>query len=242
VTQIDDIFNEASQAIADFAFNAQVAQVFDDMLARSVPFYSEMQRMICEIAGDFAVDGSRVYDLGCSTGTTLVNLGRTIEQDVSFVGLDYSAEMLDKCRDKLKQYSFSRPHELTCGDLNQPIKVENASVVLMVLTLQFVRPIYRDRLLKEIYQGMNEGGCLILIEKVLGEGSLLNRKFIKFYYDFKRRNGYSELEISQKREALENVLIPYSLEENRELLLRHGFQHVDVFFKWYNFCGLIAVK
>jgi len=89
---------------------------------------------------------------------------------------------------------------------------------------------------------MNEHGCLILIEKVLGEDSLFNRQFIKYYYDFKRRNHYNDLEIAQKREALENVLIPYKLMENRELLLRRGFRYVETFFKWYNFCGMIAVK
>ncbi len=112
----------------------------------------------------------------------------------------------------------------------------------LILTLQFVRPLHRDRLIAEIFKGLNDNGCLILVEKVLGENSLFNRLFIKYYYDLKRRNGYSETEITQKREALENVLIPYQLQENRELLLRSGFRYVDVFFKWYNFCGIVAVK
>jgi tRNA (cmo5U34)-methyltransferase len=112
----------------------------------------------------------------------------------------------------------------------------------MLLTLQFVRPLYRDKLIADIYRGMNENGALIIVEKVLGEDSLFNRLFIKYYYDMKRRNGYSEIEITQKREALENVLIPYKLLENREMLLREGFRYVDVFFKWYNFCGIVAVK
>ncbi len=112
----------------------------------------------------------------------------------------------------------------------------------MVLTLQFVRPLYRERLIRSIYDGLTENGCLILVEKVLGENSTFNRLFIKHYYEMKRRNGYSELEIAQKREALENVLIPYRLEENKELLRRAGFRHVDVFFKWYNFCAIIAMK
>jgi tRNA (cmo5U34)-methyltransferase len=120
--------------------------------------------------------------------------------------------------------------------------VENASVVLLVLTLQFVRPLYRERIIKSIYDGMADNGCLIIVEKVLGENSTFNRLFIKHYYEMKMRNGYSELEISQKREALENVLVPYRLEENKELLRGAGFKHVDVFFKWYNFCGIIAMK
>jgi tRNA (cmo5U34)-methyltransferase len=108
--------------------------------------------------------------------------------------------------------------------------------------LQFIRPLYREKLLKEIYVQMNDNSCFILIEKVLGEDSLFNRLFIDYYYDFKRRNHYNDMEIAQKREALENVLIPYKLMENRELLISTGFRYVDTFFKWYNFSGMIAVK
>ena len=113
---------------------------------------------------------------------------------------------------------------------------------MLVLTLQFVRPLYRQRVIRSIYDGLTEKGALILVEKVLGENSDFNRLFIQHYYEMKRRNGYSDLEIAQKREALENILVPYRLEENKELLLEQGFRHVDVFFKWYNFCGMIAMK
>ena len=115
-------------------------------------------------------------------------------------------------------------------------------MLVLVLTLQFLRPLYREKLIADILRGMNENSCLILVEKVLGEDSLFNRLFINYYYEFKKRQGYSEMEISQKREALENVLIPYKLLENRELLLKAGFRYTDVFFKWYNFCGIVAVK
>jgi len=113
---------------------------------------------------------------------------------------------------------------------------------VLCLTLQFVRPIYREKLLRDIYQGLVPGGALILVEKILAEDSRYNRDFIEYYYDYKRRNDYSEMEISQKREALENVLVPYKLSENIALLRDHGFAHCEVFFKWYNFAGLIAVK
>jgi len=106
----------------------------------------------------------------------------------------------------------------------------------------FIRPLNREKLIASIYAGMNENGCLLLVEKVLGDGSLFNRLFIERYYAYKRRRGYSELEIAQKREALENVLIPYRLSENRDLLLGAGFREVEVFFKWYNFVGIVAVK
>jgi tRNA (cmo5U34)-methyltransferase len=112
----------------------------------------------------------------------------------------------------------------------------------MLLTLQFVRPLYRERVMQRIYNGLNEQGCLLLVEKLTSGDTLFNRLFISYYYDFKRRNGYSETEITQKREALENVLIPYRLEENIELLKTSGFRRIECFFRWYNWCGLIAVK
>ncbi|OOP57387.1 MAG: carboxy-S-adenosyl-L-methionine synthase CmoA [Candidatus Brocadia carolinensis] len=228
--------------IADFTFGEKVASVFDDMLDRSVPFYREIQRMIAEMAADFAVEGTNIYDLGCSTGTTLLNLGQNISGKVKFIGIDYSEDMLARCKQKFVEHQFSQEHELICADLNQGINIGNASVVIMVLTLQFIRPLNREKVIGSILKGLNENGCLILVEKVLGEDSVFNRLFIKYYYDFKKRNGYSELEIAQKREALENVLIPYKLLENRELLLKEGFRYCDVFFKWYNFCGMVAVK
>ncbi|MDN3511223.1 MAG: carboxy-S-adenosyl-L-methionine synthase CmoA [Candidatus Jettenia sp. CY-1] len=240
--QKDEVFKENLSTIADFNFGEKVAAVFDDMLERSVPFYQEIQRMIAEIASDFAVDETNVYDLGCSTGTTLLNLGQNIHNKVKFIGVDYSQDMLVKCKQKLTNHHFSREYELICADLNQSISIEHASVVVIVLTLQFIRPLNRDNLIRNILRGLHANGCLILVEKVLGEDSFFNRLFIKYYYDFKKRNGYSELEIAQKREALENILIPYKLLENRDILLREGFRYCDVFFKWYNFCGIVAIK
>jgi len=238
----DEVYLEQRAAVGDFVFDRSVALVFDDMVGRSVPFYEEIQRMIVEMARDFAVPGSAVYDLGCATATTLVNLHRALDPTVRFVGVDNSEEMLTKARAKLDEYGVDRPVDLQCRDLNEGVALADASLALMVLTLQFIRPLRRDRLVENVFHGLRPNGAFILVEKVLGEESVFNRLFINYYYDLKRRRGYSELEISQKREALENVLIPYKLLENRELLLRTGFRYVDVFFKWYNFCGIVAVK
>jgi tRNA (cmo5U34)-methyltransferase len=238
----DQIFKEKRDLIENFNFGKETAEVFDDMLDRSVPFYAEVQRMMGEIAADFAVPGTNLYDLGCSTGTTMLWLDRMLPEDVTFIGVDSSPEMLEKARNKFAERGFTRPHEMVCQNLDNGVALVNASVVVMNLTLQFVRPLYRDRLIQGIANGTNQGGCLLLVEKVLGQDSTLNRLFIKYYYDFKKRNGYSEMEIAQKREALENVLIPYHFEENRELLLRNGFRACDVFFRWYNFCGMLAIK
>ncbi len=238
----DEVFKDEFDKAYDFKFGANVAKVFDDMVNRSVPFYGEIQRMMAELAADHAREETFVYDLGCSTGTTMIGMNTMVDQNIKFIGLDDSQEMLDKCKSKLMELGFSRPYELRCADLGQGVRIENASVVVLCLTLQFVRPIYRERLLKDIYNGLNPGGVLILVEKILAEESNFNRDFIKYYYNYKRRNNYSELEISQKREALENVLVPYKLSENITLLRDQGFTDCEVFFKWFNFAGLVAVK
>lgn len=238
----DRLFKKKRRVLKDFDFGKDTAEVFDDMLDRSVPFYAEVQRMMSEIASDFAADGTNLYDLGCSTCATFLALTRVVPKGVRFIGIDASPDMLARGREKLRQANITRECDLIHGDLNQGVQIVNASVVIMNLTLQFVRPLYRQQLIRAIAGGMNEQGCLILVEKVIPSASMLNRLFIKYYYAFKERQGYSKMEIAQKREALENVLVPYRLEENRDLLLHNGFSECDVFFKWYNFCGLIALK
>lgn len=240
----DRIFDDPKDLVQDFKFNEETAAVFDDMVDRSVPFYQEMQRMTGDLAEDFAVDGTSVWDLGCSTCTTILELGHRLGhlKDLKFIGIDNSEQMLKRGRKKLMDAGFQHPYDLRVGDLNTDVHIENASVVNLLLTLQFVRPLNRENVLRRVYDGLNDNGCLILIEKVLCEDSLFNRLFIKHYYDYKRRQGYSEMEIAQKREALENVLIPYRLTENEKMLRGVGFSGVDVFFKWYNFVGIVAKK
>jgi len=238
----DELFRSKKEMINDFDFGKDTAQVFDDMLNRSVPFYGEIQRMMAEMAGYFSVEHTNIYDLGCSTGETFLTIEPKIAPNVTFVGIDSSKEMLEKARKKLDEAKISHAYNLIHSDLNQGVNIENASVVIMNLTLQFIRPLYREKLVRSIAEGVHEGGCLIVVEKVLSPDSLINRLFIKLYYDLKKRSGYNDLEIKQKREALENVLIPYHYDENRLLLQSNGFRSCDCFFRWYNFCGIIAVK
>jgi tRNA (cmo5U34)-methyltransferase len=238
----DEVFKEPYARPSDFKFNSKVAGVFDDMVNRSVPYYEEMQRMIAELAADHCIEGTSIYDLGCSTGTTLVNMERTVPGNIPFVGVDDSRDMIEKCREKFIALDSGRNYELVVADLNKEVPVKNASVVILCLTLQFVRPMHRQRLLEQISAGLDPNGVLIIVEKILAEDSGFNRDFIKYYYNMKRRHHYSEMEISQKREALENVLIPYKLSENIALLKDVGFQNCEIFFKWYNFTGIIAKK
>ncbi len=241
-TNKDEVFREEINKASDFKFGSKVASVFDDMVSRSVPYYGEIQRMTAELAADHVQEGTDVYDLGCSTGTTMIGLNTLVPENIRFIGIDDSVQMLEKCDSKLKEAGFKRPYDLRVADLNVGVEIKNASVVVLCLTLQFIRPIFRDKLLKTIVDGLVPGGALILVEKILAEESKYNRDFIKYYYDYKRRNQYSEMEISQKREALENVLIPYKLSENIHMLREAGFEHCETFFKWYNFTGIIATK
>lgn len=238
----DEVFKETFTKPSDFEFSGKVAKVFDDMVNRSVPFYEEIQRMIGDLAATHYQKHSIIYDLGCSTGTTLLQIHQAISGNVKMIGIDDSLDMLDKCKIKLKDAGITNTIDLQVEDLNNGIDIEDASVVVLCLTLQFVRPINREKIIKKIFTGLKKNGVLIIVEKILAEDSSFNRDFIEYYYEMKRRHHYSEMEISQKREALENVLIPYKLSENITLLRDAGFSHVEVFFKWYNFAGFIAKK
>lgn len=238
----DQIFVSKESAARDFKFDAKTAGVFDDMVDRSVPLYAEIQRMCCELAADFALDGTNLVDLGCATGTTLSLLDPIVTPGAQFIGIDNSPAMLEQARKKLVRGGIKRSYRLIEADIDRNAVIENASVVLMILTLQFVRPLYRELIMQRVYDGMLPNSALILVEKLTVKDGVLNRLFIEHYYEMKRRNGYSEIEIANKREALENVLIPYRWEENEELLKRSGFRHVEIFFRWYNFVGAIALK
>lgn len=241
----DEIFNSTADRASDFAFDDKVAAVFDDMLNRSVPFYQEQQNLISEIARRFWIPGTPIVDMGCSLGTTLLNIAKELPEAEQFIGYDNSQPMIDKALANIDRAEESDRIELRLADLNADlnnVELKNASVVTICWTLQFIRPLQRDRLIRKIYDSMSDAGVLITTEKVLTNDSNMNRFFIEFYYDYKRRNGYTDEEINKKRESLENILIPYRFDENFELFRRNGFQIVETFFQWYNFAGFMCVK
>jgi len=226
----------------DFAFNDRVAEVFDDMLDRSIPYYRTVIEGMAQLLTCRLVPGSTLYDLGCSTGTTLLELSRRLPaQDFHFCGIDNAPAMLAKARSKSAMYGKSavlefRQDDITCCPL------PSAGGIVCNYTLQFLRPLTRQPFVQRLFQTLPPGGVLILSEKTISHASRLNRDFIDIYHRFKKQQGYSELEIAAKREALENVLIPFSLQENLTLLKEAGFDEVEVFFKWFNFTALIALK
>ena len=216
--------------------------VFDDMLERSIPMYQECQNLAAHWCTKYAKPSTSVYDLGCSTGTFLLKLAQALPPltNIKLIGLDNSKAMLKKAKETLKNSPLLC--EMIQADLNESLSLDNASVIVMNYTLQFIRPSNRSILLKNIYNALVPGGSLIVIEKVNSKIPGLNKTFIDFHHQFKKEKGYSKLEISQKREALENVLIPWTVEQNNHLIQIAGFSTVDLFFKWNNFAGFIALK
>ena len=241
ISKRDTLFKQGT-GNKPFEFDESVANVFVDMLGRSVPMYHECQSLAVHWGARFAKANTSVYDLGCSTGTLLLKLAQSIDKnkDIALLGVDNSPAMLEKSREVLKQSPI--PCELFEADLNHGISIKNASVVIMNYTLQFVLPEHRIALLKNIFEGLVPGGSLVLIEKIKSDIPELNETFIDFHHQFKRDRDYSDLEISRKREALENVLIPWTVEENQSLIKKSGFHTLDLFFKWNNFAGFIALK
>lgn len=238
----DEIFRSEQSKVQPFEFNTQVAFVFDDMISRSVPAYGQVQRLSAQIAAKFYQPGTAVYDLGCSTGTTLIEILKLIsDPQLKLIGLDNSAAMLEQCAKKLSALGFKGRAELCEADLAD-LTAKNASTVICNYTLQFVAPDKRPEILSRIHAGLRAGGAFVLTEKVREADAELEKLTTDLYYDFKRANGYSELEISQKREALENVLVPLTLEENFELLKRAGFTGVTLLQKHLPFCTFLAKK
>ncbi len=225
-----------------FRFDEKVAGVFDDMLSRSIPHYEEVQAMVAELAADYALPKTKIYDLGCSTATTLIGVaGRLNDDSIRLTGVDASAPILKKAKEKIVTAGLKEKIELVRSDI-MDAPLEKAGVVIMNYTLQFIPPENRPKLLGRIFNALEEGGALLLSEKVTEDDPELSERFVGKYHDFKREMGYSELEISAKREALDKVLVPLSVESEMALLKEAGFKKTAIFFKWFNFASFLAVK
>ena len=237
----DTLFGKKASA-EKFEFNERVADVFDDMLDRSVPFYKQVIEMMAEILNRSLRVGDTVYDLGCSTGTTLIALAGKLEpENLRFVGFDNSKAMLDKALRKAEMFSMADRIDFLETDITRA-ELSGAGGIMLNYTLQFIDPSIRARFLKTVYNGLRSDGVLILSEKVVCHDKHIDQQFLDSYHQFKRRKGYSELEIANKREALENVLIPLTIQENCDLLMQAGFSRVEPFFQWFNFVSILACK
>lgn len=238
----DDIFSRPRPHLVDFAFDEQVAQVFPDMIRRSVPGYDAVIAMLGVFAHHFVQPHSRIYDLGCSQGAATLALRRHIRvPDVKIVAIDNAPAMIERCRQNVAADLSPAEVEVRCQDILQT-PIENASLVALNFTLQFVPPEQRDGLVAKIFHGLNAGGVLLLSEKICFDTEAQQTLFTELHHDFKRLNGYSDLEISQKRQSIENVLIPETPTLHEQRLRQQGFSRVHCWFQCFNFISLVAIK
>lgn len=243
----DQLFANPLASLSAFKFDAAVVAVFEDMIKRSVPGYEAIITMIGELAGRYAQNNSRCYDLGCSLGAASLAMaeGMTVKGlDVSsckIVAVDNSPDMIDHCRQVLAERHSAIPVELVCDDICT-VPVENASMVVLNFTLQFIPVDQRQVLINRLYQGLVPGGVLILSEKICFTDPHHQQLMTDLHHNFKKANGYSDLEIAQKRTALENVLIPETIDQHRKRFAAAGFKHSDIWFQCFNFASMLAVR
>ncbi|VEB96642.1 tRNA (cmo5U34)-methyltransferase [Cedecea lapagei] len=238
----DTLFSAPIAKLGDWTFDERVAEVFPDMIQRSVPGYSNIISMIGMLAERFVQPQSQVYDLGCSLGAATLSVRRNIRHDgCKIIAVDNSPAMVERCRRHLDAFKAQTPVEVIEGDIRH-ITIENASLVVLNFTLQFLEPEDRQLLLNNIWQGLKPGGALVLSEKFSFEDAEVGELLFNMHHDFKRANGYSELEISQKRSMLENVMLTDSVETHKKRLKKAGFEHAELWFQCFNFGSLVAVK
>jgi tRNA (cmo5U34)-methyltransferase len=237
----DAIYSQPQQ-VSKFRFDDAVADVFPDMIQRSVPGYSTIVDAIGQLVGRYATDDSNIYDLGCSLGAVSLAAARYVEAKACrIIAVDNSEAMADRCKRHVKAYKANTPIEVICDDLTN-INIEKASSVVMNFTLQFIEPSQRDAIIQSIYDGLASGGIFILSEKLRHDSTQGNELLIDLHHEFKRRNGYSELEISQKRESIENVLRAETYDAHQARLKKAGFDDVVLWFQCFNFASIVAIK
>ena len=238
----DSIYSQYRERVADFVFDDKVASVFDDMIQRSVPGYASIVAMTKVFAEHYAVNGTNCYDLGCSVGAgTLAMRKGTAGMGCKIIAVDNSAAMVEKCKELITADDSNVDVEVIETDV-QNVEIVNASVVVMNFVLQFLDPTNRDRMIKKIYDGMIDGGVFILSEKIICEDPAEDKFQAEMHHNFKKLCGYSDLEISQKRKALENVLVRDSLATHFKRLKNAGFEKFYVWFECFNFVSLAAFK
>ncbi|MDX2053499.1 MAG: carboxy-S-adenosyl-L-methionine synthase CmoA [Polyangiaceae bacterium] len=237
----DEIFRKKLSEVGDFRFNAEVAQVFDDMIRRSLPGYATILDMLSVLALRFAQPNTSVYDLGCSLGAATLAMRRGVgHRQVSFIAVDTSPDMVERCR-RATAGAPGSSVTVVCDDIRN-IPIENASLVVLNFTLQFIAVPEREALLRRIKNGLRPGGALILSEKLAFEGSEQSDLFTSLHDSFRLQNGYTDLEISQKRTALEKVLFNETEATHVARLRRVGFATVETWFRCVNFGSMLAVR
>jgi tRNA (cmo5U34)-methyltransferase len=227
-----------------WTFDAEVTDVFEDMLKRSIPQYDVMRQAVFHLACSFLdkYDDGWVVDLGCSRGDTLAPLVEKYGERLRYFGCDVSKPMLEACRLRFEALIEHEVVRIASLDLRREYPGVPARVTTAVLCLQFIPLEYRQRLVGEAYRQTLPGGAFIIVEKVLGNSASLNDLMTAEYLAMKSRNDYTQEQIDRKRLSLEGVLVPVTSRWNEELLRQAGFRDIDCFWRWMNFSGWVAVK
>ena len=242
MNKTDRLYANPLPELTAFQFDASVAAVFADMIKRSVPGYEAIIAMIGELAGRYGQAGTNCYDLGCSLGAASLAMAEGLhDKSCKIIGVDNSAEMLERCRTLLANSRSSIPIELVYDDVCS-VAVDDASIIVLNFTLQFIPLTHRQNLINRLHQSLVPGGVLIVSEKICFADAHHQQLMTELHHNFKRANGYSELEIAQKRNALENVLIPETLAQHRQRFAQAGFSHSDVWFQCFNFASMLATR
>jgi tRNA (cmo5U34)-methyltransferase len=238
----DDIYSLPLNQVGSFEFDEQVVRVFPDMIARSVPGYASILSMIEQLSSRFVKPGTTVWDLGCSLGAATRLIRRTAPRDCTIHAVDNSPAMIQRLQTILAELPDSGCHvELHEADLRE-VNIVNASFVVLNLTLQFLPPSERTSVIENVYRGLLPGGALLLSEKICFDEATQQQLMTDLHHDFKRANGYSDLEVAQKRTAIENRLIPETLDTHIERLKIAGFITVAPWFQCFNFVSILAVR
>ncbi len=238
----DTLYRSDDEPIKPFEFNQRVAEVFPDMIERSVPGYPLTIAMLSVIADEYVQENSNIYDLGCSLGAAGVAIQQGLkDKKCKIIAIDSSKAMIEACDKNLPQDNQRNKIIFELGDVLKT-KIENASVVVMNFTLQFIPVAQRQLLIDKIYHGLLPGGVLVLSEKIVFDDNVENSVMNKLHHHMKELNGYEQLEIANKRDALEKVLIPETLEEHQRRISNAGFLQSFVWLKCFNFSSLIAIK
>ena len=241
-----DKIYEVQSGEKPFRFNDDVAKVFPDMLRRSIPGYAATIEAIGSLAARYIRENTNCYDLGCSLGAATLAMRQGARQPgCRIIAVDTAPAMIERCREIVveddRQASSGIPVELIQSDIRD-IGIENASMVVLNYTLQFLPMDDRDKLMRSIYEGLNDGGLLVLSEKVVDENDEIEQLLVDLHHEHKRRNDYSALEVSRKRAALENVLIPETVAAHRSRLTAAGFRHAAIWLRYFNFVSIIAIR
>jgi len=238
----DDLYSLPLNQVGSFEFDEQVVRVFPDMIARSVPGYGSILSMIEQLAARFVLPGTAVWDLGCSLGAATRLIRRTAPIDCTIHAVDNSAAMIERLRVMLTESGNSGCEVILHESDLRDVEIRDSSFVVLNLTLQFLPPASRTEVIQNVWRGLRPGGALLLSEKICFDEPTQQHLMTELHHDFKRANGYSDLEVAQKRTAIENRLIPESLETHIDRLKRAGFRTIAPWFQCFNFASILAVR